>query len=191
MTYGRNSDIGVVQEELGSVSSQQSDEHLQQLKTELPRTLSHIVSCPLVPVMIPGITAADALDAGDCMGIQFAVKVPRHGILQSALLLDFDDEGTQIDLELFKQQITQIANDAAWAPSDIDMLQFVTELSFFAFDDHINGQSSELLNIGKAYTAPTGFLWIQAVTRSTPTIAAGASPRIQLHIVSDDVSFVE
>lgn len=151
-----------------------------------------IVACPLYPVMIPGITAADELDAYDCMGTVVEVLVPKRGILVSASFFDLDDENTQVNLHVFKQSITQIASDAAWAPSDEDMLKRITRLAFFSFDDNINSRAAEINNIGKAYVAPEGKFYIQAQVGATAqTIAAGASPRFQLQIQSFDPDFVE
>ncbi len=153
--------------------------------------VSKIVSCPRIPLSIPGIVAANALDANDCFGTVFEIFVPHSGIIYSATLWDLDDEGSQVDLEIFKQDITHTASDAVWSPTDTDMLAFVAELAFVSFDDHINSRTSELTNIGKAYTAPSGRFYIQAVTRSTPNIAAGSMPRVQLHILPDDPNWKE
>jgi len=145
-----------------------------------------IAICPEVPVMIPGITAADALDANDCMGLIVVLKVPKSGIIQSALLVDPDDEGLQIDLEIFKAPIAQVANDAAFAPTDDESFNFVTEINFDTYNDHGVFQTAEVKNIGTAYNAPNGKFFIQAVTRGAHNIAAGASPRYQLQILSTD-----
>ena len=155
------------------------------------KKISKVVSCPSVPIQIDGITAADAFDAGDCFGKITEIRVPLSGIIYSATFWDFDDEGSQIDLEIFKASIIQTASDAAWDPTDVDMLKFVTELAFVAFDDHISSRTSELTNIGKAYTAPDGKFWIQAVCRGTPNIAATAIPRFQLQIIPDDPDWLE
>jgi len=161
---------------------------LEALKTGLLQT---VVTCPLAPITIPGITAADAFDANDCFGTIFEIDVPKHGILYSATFFDMDDEGTQVDLEIFRHSITQIASSGGWSPTDEDILKFITELAFVAFDDHDKSQTSELTNIGKAYTAPAGKLYIQAVCRSTPDIAANNMPRVQLQILSADPDFKE
>ena len=163
-------------------------EILNTLKRQMP---NRVVTCPLNPAEIPGITAADALDADDCMGVVFEVAVPKSGIIFSALLIDPDDEGLQIDLELFNDAITVTDNDAAWAPSDADMDKFITELAFTTYNDHINSQTAELTAIDKAYSAPGGKVYIQAVTRGAHNIEAGKSPKIQLQIISTDSSFVE
>ncbi len=155
------------------------------------KVISKTVSCPIYPVMIAGIAPADALDANDCFGLLTIVDVPKSGVLYSTTFWDIDDEGSQVDLEVFNHSITQIASDAAWNPSDFDMLRFIIELSFVSFDDHISSQTSEITNIGKAYTAPEGKLWVQAVNRGTPNIAAGASPRFQFQIIPDDPTWQE
>lgn len=148
--------------------------------------MDKIVSCPATPGQIPGIVAANAFDANDCFGIVFELEVPKSGEIRSATFFDLDDEGSQIDLEIFMGQIPIIASDAAWAPVDADLLKFLTEIAFVSFDDHINNQTSEVTNIGKAYNAPAGKFWIQAVCRFTPTIAAGSMPKFQLQILTDD-----
>ena len=147
------------------------------------------LSCPANPVEIPGIAAADAFDAEDCFGTTFKVKVPKAGIIQSATFWDMDDEGSQIDFMVFKNNISATTSDAAWAPTDSDLLAFVTALQFATFVDHGTGRTAELVNIGKAYTALGGFFYIQAVAKSTPNIAAGNMPRFQMQIISLDPNF--
>ena len=150
-----------------------------------------VVSCPISPSPIPGSDSATALESGDTVGNVFRLAVPKSGVIISATLFDYDDEGTQIDLEIYKARIADVAVDAAYAPTDIEGLTFVCELSFVSFDDHGVFQTSQLTNIGQAYTVSGGFLYFQAVTRSTPTIAAGVPHRIQLQIQSFDPTFKE
>lgn len=153
---------------------------------------SKVVSCPAEPVVIQGITTGGALSAsGDTLGTVTKVAIPKSGVIYSATFYDMDDEGIQTDLEIFKKPIADVVWDAAFAPTDTEMAHFVTELAFFAFDDHGTAQTSELVNIGKAYTAPDGFFYIQAVARGTPNIAANNLPRFQLQILSDDPNYQE
>lgn len=159
-------------------------------KAILDKIYSKFVNCPERPAEIPGITAADAFDANDCMGTVYKLHVPFSGVIYSATFFDLDDEGTQVDLMVFNHEITQIASDAAWAPGDDDILKLQTMLSFVTFSDHGGCRTSELTNIGKAYTAPEGYLWIQAVTRSTPTIAVGNMPHFQIQISPDDPNWI-
>ena len=188
-------DIGIPSDapDIEQVTSvDEGTEHLRSKIDDLIAAVSGtIVSCPVLPIEIPGITAADALDANDCMGTLFTIDVPKRGVIISATFWDMDDEGTQVDFEIFKHSVIDTANDAAFAPTDADLLEFITELAFFAFDDHGTGQTSDIKNIGKAYSAPEGKFYIKAVTRSTPTIAAGNVPRLQLQIQSFDSDFKE
>ncbi len=166
-----------------------SRELLEEIKKITSR--GKTVSCPSIPMPIPGSDNATALESGDTIGYVFQLAVPTSGIIYSATLFDFDDEGTQVDLEIFKAKIADVAADAAFAPTDTEGLAFLTELSFVAFDDHGVFQTSELTNIGKAYTVTDGIFYIQAVTRSTPTIAAGVPHRVQIQILSDDPTWQE
>ena len=149
-----------------------------------------IVSCPLEPIVIPGVTAA-AYTAGDCVGTVLKVAVPKRGVIMSGLLLELSDTGGQYDLEIFKQEYTAIADNDAWSPTDQDMKSFVTELAFVSGDDQDSSYSFELNNIGKAYTAPGGFFYIQCVDRGAKTIAANQIPMVQLQIQSFDPDFKE
>src|SRR3990167_6106490 len=153
--------------------------------------ISNTVSCPPLPIEIPGIAPADAFDADDCFGTIFRIAVPKRGEIRSATFWDMDDEGSQIDLFIFKENIPQIASDAGWAPTDEAMWPFVTLLQFATFTDSGTSRIAELVNIGKGYTAPDGYLYIQSVCRGTPNIAQAHMPRVQIQILSSDPEFKE
>ncbi len=152
---------------------------------------SIIVSCPKESLKIPGSGSATELDSGDTVGNVFMIPVPKSGEIRSATFWDLDDEGIQIDVFIFKAPIVDVAVDAAYAPTDVESLQYLTKLSFVSFDDQGAFQTSELTNIGKAYSVPNGKLYLQAVTRGTSNIAAGSEPRFQLQIQSFDPNFKE
>ena len=151
-----------------------------------------IVACPITPMRIPGVGVAiygGTAAIPECLGTIAQLRVPKRGIIVSATFFDLDDEGSQVDLEIFKALVTQNADNAAWTLSAANNPFFITEIAFFAFDDQIASQTSEVKNIGKGYTAPDGILYIQAITRATPTIAV--APRFQLQIQSFDPDFEE
>ena len=152
--------------------------------------IGKIVSCPVIPIGIPGI-GAGAEDANDTFGTLVELKVPKSGTITSATYWDLDDEKTQVDLLIFKHKITQIADNALWQPADAAMLHFVTQLDFVGYEDHVDSATFELPNIGKGYSAPEGKFWVQAVCRGTPTIAAGSAPRFQFQIFPDDPDWQE
>jgi len=149
---------------------------------------TQIVSCPLVPLAIPGI-GAGAEGAADAMGTLFTIKVPKRGILVSATYYDLDYEGSQVNLFLFNHPVTAIADNAAWTCSDDDVLSQITRLAFFILNAQTASQTSEITNIGKGYTAPEGKFWIQAQCAAICTIAV--APRVQLQIQSFDPTFKE
>jgi len=149
-----------------------------------------IVSCPLVPIVVPGVTAA-AYTAGDCVGTVVKLAVPKRGVIISATFLEFSDTGGQYDLEIFTQEYTTIADNDGWSPTDSNLLSFVTELAFVVGDNQINAYTFDLSNIGKAYTAPEGYFYIQTVDRGAKTIVANQIPRFQLQIQSFDADFKE
>ena len=144
---------------------------------------NRIVECPAEPIVIPGIGTGAAYIANDVMGTLVKIAVPKSGEIRSATFWDMDDEGLQYDLEIFKHSITQVADNGAWALSDIDSLGFVHELNFVSFDDHGVCQTSKITNIGVAYTAPEGYLYVQCVARGAHNIAAGNEPRFQIQIM--------
>ncbi len=152
---------------------------------------TNIVSCPVIPRQVQGVSA-NTFTAGDAFGLLMEIQVPKRGEIRSATFFDLDNEGSQMDMEIFNIKPVQIASEAAWTLSVADNPKFVTELPFFAFDDHIDSQTSELTNIGKSYTAPKGKLYIQMVCRGTPDMASVAvNPMLQLQILSYDPDFKE
>lgn len=148
-----------------------------------------IVACPVEPAIIQGSISSGAYTANDAMGLITKVKVPKRGVLLSATFCDLDDEGKQVDLEIFNHPITQVASEAAWTLSAANNPNFIDEINFVAFDDHDATQTSKVRNIGTAYVAPEGYFYIQAVNKGTPTI--GVEPRFQLQIQSFDPEFKE
>lgn len=158
---------------------------------DLLKNTNKIVSCPVAPYAIPGSDNAVTIETGDTIGFVFKLAVPKSGEIRSALLLDRDDEGVQVDLEIFKQTIADAVADAAFAPTDVEGLSHVCELNFVSFDDHGLYQTSQITNIGMAYTAPEGFFHIQAINRGGITLPAGVPHKVQLHILSTDPTFEE
>ena len=152
---------------------------------------TNIVSCPITPRQVGGVSA-NTFTADDAFGLLMEIAVPKRGIIVSATFHDLDNEGTQMDMEIFNSKPTQVASEATWTLSSADNPKFVTELAFFAFDDHTASQTSEIKNIGKGYTAPLGKLWIQMVCRGTPDMASvSVNPMLQLQVQSFDSDFVE
>lgn len=138
------------------------------------------------PTTIPGIGTGAAYAADDAFGRAFSVTVPRSGIIQAATFLDRDDEGIETDLVLFNKPFTDTADNAAFTVSDADMENCIGTITFATFKNFALNQMSTAGAMGLAYIAPERKLWIQAVTRGAPNIAAGAEPMISLVIIADE-----
>jgi len=148
-----------------------------------------IVSCPKVPGKIPGI-GAGAEGALDALGVGFWLPVPKRGVIVSAMYYDMDFEGTQVNLHIFRDRVTAIADNAAWTLSDADAPSLITTLSFVSYITHAaTCYTFDLTNIGKAYACPGGKFWIQASCIAICTIAV--TPKFQLQIQSFDPTFKE
>lgn len=149
-----------------------------------------IVSCPLSPKQIEGVTAA-AYTANDCIGKVFKVKVPRRGEIRSATLYNLSDVTNQTDLAIFRRAIISAGDNSAYSPSDTEIVEKVTTIAFVSSTDDINSRTFEVTNIGKAYVAPDGYFYIQAIDRAGQTLVANNIPKVQIDILSFDHDFME
>ena len=134
----------------------------------------------------PNIATGAAYAANDAIGGMQEIDVPVSGVIQSANYWDRDDEGLQVDIAICSERFaTSIADNAAFSLLDEDTLKVIHVISFSSFTDFINGQMSSVVSIGKAYYAPSGKLYIQAIARGALNIAAGSEPMFQLNILAD------
>ena len=138
---------------------------------------------PISPI---GIVTGAAYADLDAMGtIAFRLKVPKSGIIQSAIYYDLDDEGLQVDLWLLDERPDAQTDNAALAHSDADLLKVIDVIQFAGFRDAANGQVSPQDGLGIAYVAPSGWLYMQLQARGALNIAAGALPTFKFTILSD------
>ena len=134
------------------------------------------------PVVIPGITLADAFDALDQFGAAFPLTVPKAGIIRDAFFYDLSDQAINKTVWLFSARPTVAASDAAFALNDEDVLAAIGVLLFSTFRDGANGQLGITTNVPIYYTAPLGEIWCAVQTAGTDTIAAGNVPKLSLLI---------
>ena len=153
---------------------------------------THTHDTPMIA--IPAELHGSAYTAGDAMGVQFFVPLPfRSGVLHSAVLVDLDNEGLQIDIVISDRQFqTPIADADAFAPDDVDALKIKKRLQFSTFQAFTIGanQRSELDNIGKAmeFKKVGGVygVWVQAMALGASNIAAGSDPQFYLSWLADE-----
>lgn len=134
-------------------------------------------------VTIPDIGTASAYTAADAFGGKFIFIVPSEGIIETAIMLDLDDEGINTELWLFNHDFTATADNAAFAVSDGDLANLEVVISITNFVNAANNQVGIANNLSLPYTAPSGSLWGQCVTRGAPNIAAANIPKIALRIL--------
>lgn len=142
--------------------------------------------------LVPGIVTGAAYQDGDAFGttITFPGMVRTEvgsGQLYSATYLDLDDEGLQLDLHLFRAPPTYTPTDnAAYSPTDNDMLNYIGTVTFASFSNFGANQVSVGTFSPIAFTSDTDAnLYGQCVTRGAPTIADGNLPRIRLVVLAD------
>jgi hypothetical protein len=114
------------------------------------------------PIELPDITLA-----GGC------------AIITSVVLIDYDDQGAEIDILFFDQPPTVGANNAAFNLSDSDAGHVI---GYVAVDDYLNlannqiGQETNLGIVIKPTPNNSGAgrsVWIAGLTPDTPTYAGG------------------
>jgi len=140
---------------------------------------------PTALVEVPGIVTASIYVAGDAVGTIFTFGgVPKQGTIQTGVYLDKDDEGIETDIIIFNKAITSVADHDPFGVSDADLDSLVGTITFSTFLDLINNQSSVASGLFLTYTAPEETLFVQMVTRGTPSIAASNLPQFRLTILS-------
>jgi len=139
---------------------------------------------PFIP--IPGIGAGVAYAAEDAFGTSFEVLVPASGIIQSALVVDEDDENIDVDLLLFRDVITSGTDNSAFAPSLTDMLKYEGFVNLGVRGGISGSALGNNDGISKSYVAPSRKLWVQAVARGVLNMAAGTQYFISLRILADE-----
>lgn len=144
------------------------------------------------PFEIPGIAAADALDANDAFGSVFALAVPKAGAIVQAVFHDVDAEGINKELWLFLSDPTtrMAASDAAFSVNDLDNHALAGRpITFDTWKDASAGKAgTPSVDLPWWYVAPLGVLWCQFKTTGTDNIAAGSMPKLSLLIERYDES---
>lgn len=132
---------------------------------------------------VPGIAAADALDANDAVGTPFKIKVPRKGRILSAKLIDLDDDTLAFTAHVYGSEFAGAASDAAYSVNKAFGTAWATNIVFASSTDEGGFKALEALDVNAEYYAPSGYLWVQMSTTGTPTIAANAMPQMRLFIL--------
>ena len=125
----------------------------------------------------PTITAG-AYSAGDAVGglLTFANAARTSGgggFVKNVLLVDDAGQDAQLELWLFDQTFTAIADNAAWAPTEADLENLIAIVSTVDGTWRAAGTPSAIsVEASLRYDLTGTSLFGQLVTRGTPTFAA-------------------
>lgn len=125
------------------------------------------------------------MDSGDALGAKKQFTVPVHGEIIGVVVRDAAAQSANLDIVFFNVDIVGTATNAAFAPSDAELLTAVGAIlvdTWKAFSTNSLGVES---NIRMPYWAPGGILFFQCVTRATPTYVAAND--VQISILVDGV----
>lgn len=132
------------------------------------------------------LVGVSTYSTGEAFGIKGSFpNIPEHGVIMSAMLIDADDTPSEVDLDvvLFSRDIVGTADEAAFAPTDAELLNCVGAIEIDVFKTFgVNGLGI-VDNVGMPYWAPSRSLFFQCVTRGAPTPSATGDFKLALGIV--------
>ncbi len=120
---------------------------------------------------IPGMHTGSAYASGDALGTKFEIIVPTVGVIVAAYLTDMDKEELAVDFLAFNDDFVGGTDDSAFDLSDADRHRIAVPLtisSYMSFNDNSLGYWTG----ARAYLAPEGKLYIQAITRGAQNLTA-------------------
>lgn len=130
------------------------------------------------------VSVAAAQGAGDALtNMANFTSLPTSGTIMSISLIDKGFQSASTEVYLSQASFTATTINAAFSPSDADLLNMVgyfTLNTWFAFVDN---SVCEIDNIGRPYYTPDGKIYLQLITRGTPTPASSSDYLISLGIV--------
>ena len=140
--------------------------------------VGRVFSTPYMEIPIIGTGSAYA--AGDAFGGKFTIDVPKIGIIETAIMLDLDDEGIETEIWLFRGDFVATTDNNAFAVSDADLLLLEAIIGITNFANANANQVGINNGLDLPYIAPQGKLHCQCVTRGVPNIAASNIPWVAL-----------
>jgi len=138
----------------------------------------------------PTITAG-AYSAGDAVGgkLTFANAARTSGgggIITNLRIIDDAGQDAELELWLFDQDFTAMSDNAAWAPSEADLENWVMTISTTGDTWRSAGTPSTIdIDFVKGYVCNGTALYGQLVTRGTPTFAATDDLTAKLTMIRD------
>ena len=110
------------------------------------------------------------------------------GVIKSVIAIDDAGQDAELELWLFNQTFTAMADNAAWAPSEADLENLVGVVST---EDSAQGwldagtPSAITIDVATRYDLAGTNLFGQLVTRGTPTFAATDDVSVKVGLLQD------
>ena len=142
------------------------------------------------PIVVPVITAG-AYSANDVVGglltFQLAPEAPAgvnpaSGFVVVVTISDDDNEKAALELHLFREAPTAIADNAAFAPTFADLKKRIGSVAIAAGDYVTINSNAQAVKSGieMEFYAPNGVLYGYLVATGTPTYSATSDLAIAL-----------
>lgn len=137
-------------------------------------------------------TATTAYTSGDVLGGQMTMDMnirgsgPIAGCIKSVVISDSSAVIGAVDLFFYNASTTPAADNAAYAPSDAEVQTLVGVLS--AATQPVTGAGNKIATLSNLeqdipFYAPTGALYVVAVTRSANAVFAAGSTSLQYRLM--------
>ena len=110
------------------------------------------------------------------------------GVIKTVVIIDDAGQDSELELWLFNQTFTAMADNAAWAPSEADLENLVGVIST---EDSSQGwldagtPSAITIDVATRYDLTGTSLFGQLVTRGTPTFAATDDVSVHIGLLQD------
>lgn len=131
------------------------------------------------------VVDTNIMASGDALGAKSSfANIPRRGTIMSVVVADNAKQSVNLDIYLFSADIAGTATNAAFDPTDAELLTCVGVILVDTWKANNDNSIGSIDNVGLPYYAPGGVLYFQCVTRGTPTYAAVDDVSIRLGILA-------
>lgn len=148
-----------------------------------------MASSRFIAVSVTPTIGTDAYTANDVVGGLLTFDVTGGaiggGLINSAWVVDDDDEKAALKLYLFDEAPTTIADDAAFEPTAADLKKLVSVVSISAYTTVNSNAYCVVEDINNVFTAPNGNLYGYLVCTATPTYTAATDLTVKLMILAE------
>jgi len=131
------------------------------------------ISIPQTPTVTAGAYSANDAVGGLLTFANAALVAGGGGVTKDFLILDDNGQDAEMELWLFSETITAMADNAPWAPSEADLRNLIAIISTSDGDWFAAGTPSVArIEVSQRYDCTGTSLFGQLVTRDTPSFAA-------------------